>query len=70
MVDPPLNVPYLMAVCLARSSTELMGEFILAAVRKAAKLAVYEEIMINVNRYHTLATIREDMALQNKIFKL
>lgn len=41
-----------------------MGEFILAAVRKAARLAVYDEMIIRVNKYHTLATIRDDIALK------
>ena len=55
-----------MAVCLARSSTELMGELILAAVRNAARLAVYDDIIISVNKYHTLATIRDDIALSRE----
>ena len=62
-VLPPASVPYLILVCLVRSSTELMGEFILAAVRKAARLAVYDEMMMSVNRYQTLATILDDIAL-------
>ena len=65
-VDWPRRVPYLMAVCLARSSTELMGELILAAVRNAARLAVYDDIIISVNKYHTLATIRDDIALSRE----
>ncbi len=39
-VDPQQYVPYLTLVCLARSSALLMAPSILAAVRKAARLAV------------------------------
>ena len=35
-------------------------------VRKAAKLAVYEEIMISVKNHQKLATVRDDMALKIK----
>jgi len=52
-----------MAVCLAKSSTELIGEFIRAAVRNAARLAVYDDIMMRVKEYQTLATILVDTAL-------
>ncbi len=40
MVDPPLTVPYLMSVCLDRSSAFSMGLVMRSTVRKAAKLAV------------------------------
>ena len=40
-----------------------MGESICATVRKAAKLAVYDEIMINVKNHHNPATILVDVAL-------
>ena len=43
-----------------------MGELILAAVRNAARLAVYDDIIISVNKYHTLATIRDDIALSRE----
>lgn len=40
-----------------------MGESILSTVRKAAKLAVYEEIMISVKNHHIPPTILVDRAL-------
>jgi hypothetical protein len=42
-----------------------MGVTILEAVKKAAKLAVYDEIMIRVKNHHIPATIRVDIALNN-----
>ena len=39
-VDPVCKVPYLMSVCLERSSALSIGDCILPAVRKAARLAV------------------------------
>lgn len=41
-----------------------MGESIRSTVKKAAKLAVYEEIMIRVKNHHIPATIRVETALQ------
>ena len=41
-----------------------MGESILSIVRNAAKLAVYEEIMINVKNHQKLATVLDDIALK------
>lgn len=51
MVEPPCMVPYSMAVWSARSSTDSMGTSILCTVRKAARLAVYEEMMIKVKAH-------------------
>ena len=62
-VDPDPTEPYLILVCLAKSSAEEIGESIRSTVRKAAKLAVYEEIMISVKNHHNPATIRVDVAL-------
>lgn len=42
---------------------EEMGESIRSTVRKAARLAVYEEIMMSVKNHHRPATIRVDVAL-------
>ena len=42
---------------------EEIGESIRSTVKKAAKLAVYDEIMINVKNHHNPATIRVDVAL-------
>jgi hypothetical protein len=39
-VDPDPTDPYLIFVCLAKSSAEEIGESIRSTVRKAAKLAV------------------------------
>lgn len=62
-MDPPRNAPYLILVCLARSSALSMGESMRSTVRKAARLAVYEEIMISVKNHHIPATIRVETAL-------
>jgi hypothetical protein len=43
-----------------------MGDSILSTVRKAAKLAVYDEIIIKVKNHHIPATILVDMALKNR----
>ena len=40
IVDPPYTVPYLISVCLARSSADSIGEFMRSTVRKAGRLAV------------------------------
>lgn len=66
-VLPPLRAPYLIFVCFARSSALSIGESILSTVRNAAKLAVYEEIMIKVKNHHIPATIRVDTALGMRI---
>lgn len=62
-VDPPLRAPYLILVCLAKSSADSMGESMRSTVRKAARLAVYEEIMIKVKNHHMPATMRVETAL-------
>ena len=41
-----------------------MGDSILSTVRKAARLAVYEEIMMRVKNHHIPATIRVEIALK------
>ena len=66
LVEPQQYVPYLIFVCLARSAAELTGVPILAAVKNAAKLAVYDEIIIRVKNHQIPATILVDTAL-NKI---
>lgn len=52
-----------MAVCLAKSSADSMGDKSRSTVRKAAKFAVYEEIIISVKNHQIHATIRVDIAL-------
>ena len=54
-------------VCLVRSSAELIGSSILAAVKKAAKFAVEDEIMIRVKNHHMPATIRVEIALEETV---
>lgn len=66
VVEPPFNAPYLILVCFARSSALSMGESILSTVRKAAKLAVYDDIIIRVKNHHMPATILVDTALVYK----
>ena len=63
LVDPEWYVPYLILVCLAKSSAELMGIFIWAAVKKAARFAVYDEIMMRVKNHQILATALVEIAL-------
>lgn len=42
-----------------------MGESILSTVKNAAKLAVYDEIMMSVKNHHMPATILVDTALRS-----
>ena len=67
-VDPPLCTPYWILVCAARSSADLMGEIMLWVVRKAAKLAVYDEITMRVKNHHTPPMIRPDIDLPDIVF--
>ena len=53
-----------MRVCFAKSSTLSIGESILSIVKNAAKLAVYDEIIIRVKNHQKLATVRDDIALK------
>jgi len=62
MVEPPLIVPYLISVCLARSSADSMGDFRRSVVRNEVKFAVYEEIIISVKNHQVPLTIRVDAA--------
>ena len=62
-VEPESTVPYLMSVCLARSSADSIGDCIRSAVKNAARLAVYEEMRISVKNHQTLPTIRPDIDL-------
>lgn len=61
-IDAPcINVPYCTSVCDAKSSGELIGATILSTVKKAAKLAVYDDIKIRVKNHHTEPTILPDI---------
>lgn len=62
-VEPELIIPYLISVCLARSSADSIGDCMRSTVKKAARLAVYEEMMIRVKNHQTLPTILPDMDL-------
>lgn len=68
LVEPESRVPYAISVCLARSSALSMGETILSTVRKAARFAVQEEMMIKVKNHQTPPTIRpeRDLSRQEK----
>lgn len=66
LVDPASSVPYAISVCFARSSALSMGDTILSTVKKAARLAVYEEMMIKVKNHQTPPTIRPDRDLKAK----
>ena len=63
MVDPPIKVPYLMEFWSDKSSAFSIGVTILSTVRKAARLAVYDEIMISVKNHQIPPTIRVEAAL-------
>ena len=62
MVEPPLIVPYLISVCLARSAADSMGDFMRSIVRNEVKFAVYVEMMISVKNHQVPLTIRVDGA--------
>ena len=63
LVEPQQYVPYLILVCFAKSSALFTGVAILEAVKKAAKFAVYDEIVIRVKNHHIPANILVEMAL-------
>jgi len=62
MVEPPLMVPYLISVCLARSLADSMGDIIRSMVRNDVRLAVYDEMMMSVKNHQMPLTIRVDPA--------
>ena len=63
MVDPPSNVPYEMSFWSAKSSADSIGVDILSTVKKAAKFAVYDDMIIRVKNHHIPPTILVDAAL-------
>ena len=65
-VDPSSRVPYLISVCLTRSSAESIGVSMRSMVRKAARLAVYDEMMMSVKNHHALPIIRPANDLQTQ----
>merc|ERR1719219_1386009 len=52
IVEPPSSTPYLIVVWVAKSSADSMGFSKVSTVKKAAKLAVYEEIIISAKKNH------------------
>lgn len=62
-VLPPNTAPYLILLCLAKSSALSMLASIRSIVRKAAKLAVYEEMTIKAKNHHNPAVSRVEIAL-------
>lgn len=63
-MDPDLTVPYLISVWASRSSADAIGVTKRSMVRKAAKLAVYVEIMISTKNHHTVPITRPDRELK------
>ena len=61
---PEFRQPYLISVCLARSSAVSIGETILSIVRKAARLAVYDDIIISTKNHHTVPITLPDRDLK------
>lgn len=57
-------MPYLILSWYTRSSTELMGVLSFSKVRNAAKLAVYEDMVIRVKNHQALAKIRPERDLK------
>jgi hypothetical protein len=66
MVEPARNVPYSIDDCSARSSALSIGVIIRSTVRNAARLAVYEEMIINVKNHQIAPTIRVEAACVKK----
>ena len=65
IVDPVLMEPYLM-LDFAKSCTDEMGESMRSMVRKAARFAVYELIMMRVKNHQKLASVRVERARGRK----
>lgn len=64
-VLPPASTPYLILFCFAKSSTLSMLASILTIVKKAAMLAVYEEMTINAKNHQNPAVTRVGIPLLN-----
>ena len=60
LVEPALRVPYWISRCLTRSSAPSIGVSMRSMVRNAARLAVYDEMMMRVKNHQALPTIRPD----------
>lgn len=66
-VLPPNTAPYLILLCLAKSSALSILASIRVIVKKAAKFAVYEEITISAKNHHRPAASRVETALLRKV---
>ena len=64
LVDPASRVPYAISFCLTRSSAEEIGVSIRSTVKKAARLAVYVEMIIRVKNHQALPATRPETDLQ------
>lgn len=61
-VDPDRSVPYGISCCLETSSALVIGTAIRDIVRKAARLAVYEDTRISTKNHQSIATILVEIA--------
>ena len=59
--------PYLIVDCFERSSADVIGDSIRSTVKKAARFAVYEDIMMSVKNHHVPATILVERALRQTL---
>lgn len=66
IVDPPSKVPYDISVCSAKSDALSMGVIIRSTVRKAAKFAVYDDIIIKQKKNQHPPTILVEVAYNKK----
>lgn len=66
-MEPPDNVPYAISVWSAKSAAFSIGVIMRSTVRKAAKFAVYEEIIIKVKNHQMPPTMRVDVAYEDTI---
>lgn len=62
IVEPLSSVPYDISVWPAKSSAFSMGVIIRSTVRNAAKLAVYDDIIMSVKNHQIPDTMRVDVA--------
>jgi len=65
IVEPVAKVPYLISVCTTRSSADSMGVFMRSIVKNAAKLAVYDDIIIKMKNHHTVPMTRPEKDLKS-----
>lgn len=61
-VEPDSNVPYCISIWSAKSDALSMGVIIRSTVKKAAKFAVYEDMMMRVKNHQIPPTILVEVA--------